>query len=348
MTFGLIQLPWWGYVLLTLALTHITILSVTIYLHRHQAHRALDLHPLVSHFFRFWLWLTTGMGTKEWVAVHRKHHAKVETEDDPHSPTVAGIRTVLWQGTELYRAETAKAETLEAYGHGTPDDWLERQLYSKHSVLGVSLLLIINFMLFGFIGITIWAVQMAWIPFFAAGVINGVGHWRGYRNFESPDASTNILPFGILIGGEELHNNHHAFASSARFSIKKWEFDIGWFYIQMMRRLKLARVKKLAPIPMFNNAKPQVDVDTVSAVITNRFNVMADYARHVIADVYQDELRKASVAKRQLLRKGRKFLHRADTLLDSKAQSHLQNLLAENDTLKTVYEYRKRLQMIWQ
>lgn len=345
---GLIEMPWWGYILVVLGVTHITIAAVTIYLHRCQAHRALELHPVVSHFFRFWLWVTTGMGTKEWVAVHRKHHAKVETEEDPHSPVIEGISKVLWEGVELYRAETANQETLEHYGHETPDDWIERNVYSKFTFLGMISLFFINFTLFGFVGISIWAIQMAWIPFFAAGVINGIGHWRGYRNFESPDASTNIVPVGMLIGGEELHNNHHAFASSAKFSVKPWEFDLGWLYIQLLSALGLAKVKKLAPTPMFNNDNPLIDYDTVSAVIANRLHVMSDYARIVIADVYKDEMRKANVSSRKFMRRGKKLLSRADNLLDSHAQERLQKLLEESDSLQVVYEYRQRLQTIWQ
>ena len=247
---GLLPLPVWGYIILALVLTHITIVSVTLYLHRHQAHRALDLHPIVSHFFRFWLWLTTGMETKQWVAIHRKHHAKVETEGDPHSPKIYGIKKVLWEGAELYRAECPNEETMRIYGHNTPDDWIERNLYSRFSAAGPTTMFIINFVLFGFAGMAIWAVQMAWIPFFAAGVINGIGHWWGYRNYETEDTSSNIVPFGILIGGEEMHNNHHAFASSARFSNKWWEFDIGWMYIQLMQAIGLAKVKKVASRPM--------------------------------------------------------------------------------------------------
>ena len=348
MLHGLIELPWWGYILVTLVLTHITIVSVTVYLHRCQAHRALELHPLISHFFRIWLWLTTGMGTKEWVAVHRKHHAKVETEDDPHSPMIVGINKVLWEGVELYRAEAAKPETLEKYGHETPNDWIERNVYNKFTFLGMIFLFLINFTLFGFLGISIWAIQMAWIPFFAAGVINGIGHWWGYRNFESPDASTNIVPVGILIGGEELHNNHHAFASSAKFSTKSWEFDIGWFYISLFKFFDLAKIKKIAPTPKFNNNKPVVDDDTVSAVITNRLHVMSDYARVVIGDVYKEEMRKANVTRRRLLRRGRKLLSRADALLDQHAQERLQNVLAQSDSLNVVYDFRQRLQTIWQ
>ncbi|MCL2658540.1 MAG: fatty acid desaturase [Betaproteobacteria bacterium] len=285
---GLVDLPWWGYVLVTLALTHVTIASVTIFLHRHQAHRALDLHPLPSHFFRFWLWLTTGMVTKEWAAIHRKHHAKCETEEDPHSPQTRGLRKVLWQGAELYRAEAKNAETLSKYGHGTPDDWLERNLY-RHSVWGVSLMLIVDVALFGFIGLTIWAVQMVWIPFWAAGVVNGLGHYWGYRNYDCADASTNLAPWGILIGGEELHNNHHSFATSAKLSAKWYEFDIGWMYIRILALLGLAKVKKTIPTPKFGTAKSVVDFDTLQAIVTYRYDVMRRYVTS-FKDVYREEV----------------------------------------------------------
>src|SRR5215831_309468 len=244
---GLMSLPWWGYIVVTLVLTHVTIAAVTIYLHRHSAHRALDLHPAISHFFRFWLWLTTGMITKEWTAIHRKHHAKCETVDDPHSPQTRGLRTVFFQGTELYRAEAKNQETLDKYGKGTPNDWMERNVYSRFGWEGVGLMLVVNLVLFGPIGATMWAVQMAWIPVLAAGVVNGIGHFWGYRNFATGDASTNIVPWGILIGGEELHNNHHAFGSSAKLSSKWYEFDIGWLYIRILQAFRLARVRKVAP-----------------------------------------------------------------------------------------------------
>lgn len=345
---GLINLPWWGYILVTLVLTQITIASVTIYLHRHQAHRALELHPVVSHFFRFWLWFTTGMGTKEWVAVHRKHHAKVETEEDPHSPVIHGINKVLWEGLELYRSETANQETLDQYGHETPDDWIERKLYSKFTFLGIVCLFIFNFTLFGVVGISISAIQMAWIPFFAAGVINGAGHWYGYRNFESADASTNIIPVGIFIGGEELHNNHHAFASSAKFSNKPWEFDLGWQYIRVLSLAGLAKVKRLAPTPLFNHDNTLIDYDTVSAVISNRWHVMSDYAQQVIGGVYKEEMHKTKTGKRKLFRKGKKLLSRTDSLLDSNARERLETILSESETLREVYKFKQRLQDIWQ
>ena len=243
---GVFDLPWWGYVLVALALTHVTIVSVTIFLHRHQAHRALDLHPLASHFFRLWLWLTTGMVTREWAAVHRKHHAKCDTPDDPHSPQVYGINRVLWLGVFLYVKEARKPETLERYGHGTPDDWLERNLYARFQVVGIVLMGAADVVLFGVVpGGLILLTQVAWIPFWAAGVINGVGHYWGYRNWPTPDWSTNIVPWGVLIGGEELHNNHHAFPTSAKLSYKWFEFDVGWLYIVVLDALGLARA--LAP-----------------------------------------------------------------------------------------------------
>src|SRR5690348_14253705 len=276
---GFFELPWWGYALVALGLTHVTIAAVTIYLHRCQAHRALELHPVVSHFFRFWLWMTTGMVTKEWAAIHRKHHAKCETAEDPHSPQVYGINRVLWLGVFLYVKESYNKETLERYGHGTPADWMERNIYSRFATTGVTLLLATDLFLFGVVpGALIWATQIAWIPFWAAGVINGVGHFFGYRNFDVSDASTNIVPWGILIGGEELHNNHHAYASSAKLSSKWYEFDIGWLYIRILAALGLATVKKVAPKPRF--AEPRaVDLHTVQAVLANRYDVLSRYAK---------------------------------------------------------------------
>ena len=344
---GLLDLSFWGLVAATLVLTHLTIISVTLFLHRAQAHRALDLHPAVSHFFRFWLWLTTAMVTKEWAAVHRKHHAKCETPDDPHSPQIFGIRKVLSQGAELYRAEADNPETLERYGHGTPDDWLERNVYTRHPIAGVGLMLIIDVLLFGVAGITIWAVQMMWIPFWAAGVINGVGHYWGYRNFEPKDASTNIVPWGIIIGGEELHNNHHAFPSSAKFSMKWWEFDLGWCYIRLLQSLGLARVKKVAPIPHRERGKQVVDLDTLKAVVINRLHVTAEFARQVVMPVLREELRKADASRRQFLKRARAALVRDDARLDAQQRDRLQRALSSSQRLQTVYEYRLKLQAIW-
>ena len=347
---GLIALPWWGYIIAALILTHITIAAVTIYLHRHQAHRALDLHPIVSHFFRFWLWLTTGMITKEWAAIHRKHHAKVETPDDPHSPQVRGIRKVLLDGADLYRQEAKNRETMEKYGHGTPDDWLERRIYTPHNGKGIILMLLIDLLLFGPIGLTIWAVQMIWIPLFAAGVINGIGHYWGYRNFEVADASTNIVPWGILIGGEELHNNHHTFGSSAKLSSKWWEFDIGWMYIRTMEAIGLARVKKIPPELTCNTAKQHIDVETVKAVITGRFQVMAQFARDVMKRVHREELKKADRTDPEswaTLKRARRLMVREAAQLDEAKHRLLERALEINDRLKTVYAMKQKLVSIW-
>ena len=276
---GLVPLTWWQVIVVALVLTHVTIAAVTIFLHRCQAHRALDLHPIVSHFFRFWLWLTTGMVTKEWAAIHRKHHAKVETVDDPHSPVTRGINTVMWSGAELYRAESRNPETMEHYGHGTPDDWLERNLYARFSWQGVGLMLALDVILFGAIGATIWAVQMAWIPFFAAGVVNGLAHWWGYRNYATSDTSTNLVPWGLIIGGEELHNNHHAYGTSAKFSAQWYEVDLGWLYIRALSAVGLAKVRRVAPKLKLQASKPEADHATLQAVITHRYQVATTYAR---------------------------------------------------------------------
>jgi stearoyl-CoA desaturase (delta-9 desaturase) len=348
---GLIVLPWWGYIIVALVFTHITIAAVTIFLHRHQAHRALVLHPIVSHFFRFWLWLTTGMVTKEWAAIHRKHHAKVETPEDPHSPQQYGINTVMWQGSELYRKEAKNHETLERYGHGTPDDWLERNVYTGRSKHGIALMFVINVVLFGPLGITIWATQMIWIPIFAAGIINGIGHYWGYRNFEVADASTNILPWGILIGGEELHNNHHTFGSSAKLSSKWWEFDIGWLYIRLMEIVGLAKVKKIPPALSYNETKQHIDIDTVRAVITARFQVMSHFAREVMQNVHREELKKADRADYEswaLLKRTKRLMVRETALLDETSRHRLHKVLEQNGTLNTVYTMKQKLQDIWQ
>lgn len=345
---GLLDLSWWGYVLVALGLTHVTIAAVTIYLHRHQAHRSLELHPVVSHFFRFWLWLTTGMVTKEWTAVHRKHHARCETEEDPHSPQIFGLRKLLLEGAELYRKESRNAETLEKYGRGTPDDWLERHVYTGSSKIGIGVMLSINLLLFGPIGLTIWAVQMLWIPIFAAGIVNGIGHFWGYRNYESPDAATNISPWGIIIGGEELHNNHHAFPSSAKLSSKPWEFDIGWFYIRSFEILGLAKVKKVAPEPVINPSKHAVDMETVKAILVNRLHVLSHYAKDVVVPVLREEAHKADTGCRSLLKRAKTTLVRGDAVMDEEDKVQLQAALNRSPALSTVYEYKTRLQELWQ
>ncbi len=344
---GLLDLPWWGYLLATLGLTHITIAAVTIYLHRHSAHRALDLHPIVSHFFRFWLWATTGMTTKAWTAIHRKHHAKCETVEDPHSPQIFGIRKLLLEGAELYRVEGANKETLEHYGHGTPDDWLEKHVYGKHDRIGIGSMLIVDVILFGPIGITIWAVQMMWIPFLAAGVINGIGHWWGYRNFQSEDASTNVVPWGILIGGEELHNNHHAYATSAKLSNRWYEFDIGWMYIRILETLGLATVKKIAPKVKLV-AKTQCDSDTLQAVITHRYDVVTRYARSLrdtcAAEMQALKARAVSVDSARL----RRWLHIDAAALPEKELAERAQVISQSNVLSTVYTMRDELAGVWQ
>ncbi len=347
---GVFDLSFWQLVGLALVLTHITIAGVTIYLHRCQAHRALDLHPIVSHFFRFWMWLTTGMITKEWAAIHRKHHAKVETVEDPHSPQVHGINTVLWTGVVLYVRESRNRETIERYGHGTPDDWIERNLYSRHEKLGVTLLLLIDIGLLGVIpGALVWLTQIAWIPFWAAGVINGIGHWFGYRNFKVADASTNIVPWGILIGGEELHNNHHAYGTSAKLSNRWYEFDIGWMYIRILETFGLAHVKKIAPTPKFVAAKAAVDMETLQAVIANRYDVMARYAKSFKL-VWREEVAKLKEAsdERARVEAIKRALHQDASELREADKANLNTVLADNAVLAKIYAMREELIALWE
>ena len=342
----------WQIVLYTLLTTHITIAGVTIFLHRAQAHRALDLHGIPSHFFRFWLWLGTGMVTKEWVAIHRKHHAKCETVDDPHSPQTRGIKTVLLQGSELYRTEAKNAETIAKYGHNTPDDWVERNLYSRYTWQGVGLMLLINLLLFGAIGATVWAVQMLWIPITAAGIINGIGHYWGYRNFEAPDASTNISPWGVIIGGEELHNNHHTYPTSAKLSVKPYEFDIGWAYIRGLEMLGLATVRKTVPQLKLGSVKPVADGKTLEAIITNRYEVMANYARS-LRRASRSEIARlksegaASTAKLATMRIARRWLHRDDDKIPHAAREQVAEAVALSPYLAKLVAMREELRLLW-
>ncbi len=351
---GVAGASWWQIVLYTLLTTHITIAGVTIFLHRAQAHRALDLHPLPSHFFRFWLWLGTGMVTKEWEAIHRKHHAKCETADDPHSPQTRGIDTVLWRGSELYREEAKNEQTLAKFGLGTPDDWIERRLYSRHTVLGVSLLMILDLLLFGAIGATVWAVQMVWIPVTAAGMINGLGHWWGYRNFEAADASTNISPIGLIIGGEELHNNHHTYPTSAKLSVKRFEFDIGWAYIRALESLGLATVRKLPPQLVLGDVKPQADRKTLDAVIANRYEVMAKYARELRracgTELSRLKATGGSVvhgARIAELRLAKRWLHRDDDKIPTHVKAQVASAAAANPVLAKLVAMREELRLLW-
>lgn len=345
MFYGILDLPWWGYLVTFLITTQLTIMSVTLYLHRCSAHRSIDMHPILSHFFRFWLWITTGMGTKAWTAIHRKHHAKCETKDDPHSPIVLGIKTVMWKGAELYRREQINQETLDRYGHGTPNDWLENNLYSK-STYGLYSLLVLAVVLFGVPGIGFWALQMAWIPFFAAGVVNGLGHYWGYRNFECADASTNLSPIGFFIGGEELHNNHHTYPTSAKFSIKPWEFDIGWLYLVIFRTLGLVKIKRVAPKVKSVPGKT-LDLETVRHLINNRFQVMTRYTKDVTLPVLKAEKRVLAPADWKIVKSVKSALTREPSRVDVSAKERLALALPKSKLINQTYEFRVRLQNIW-
>ncbi|MCQ9328338.1 DesA family fatty acid desaturase [Pelistega suis] len=349
---GLLQLNVWQVIGITLILTHITIAAVTIYLHRSQAHRGLDLHPIVSHFFRFWLWMTTGMVTREWVAIHRKHHAKCEKEGDPHSPVIYGIDRVLWRGAELYRDEALNEETIKRFSHGTPNDWIENNLYSKHPSLGILFMLVIDIALFGAMGLCVWAVQMAWIPFWAAGVINGLGHYVGYRNFSSPDTSTNLVPIGILIGGEELHNNHHAYGTSAKFSSKWYEFDIGWMYISILKFFRLAEVKKVAPkLKLAKQVQEEVTENTLHGIITHRYEIMTRYASLLKQTALQEMARlqrnpeaKAEVAKLNFISQ---HITQSEQGLNDAQRAELAESLSQNKALAQLVAMREELFRVW-
>ena len=345
---GLLAFSWWEIILYALVTTHITIVSVTIYLHRHQAHRAMDLHAIPAHFFRFWLWLGTGQVTKEWVSIHRKHHAKCETSEDPHSPQAYGIKTVLLKGAELYRAESKNKETMSKFGHGTPNDWIERNLYTRFSWQGVGLMLVLNLALFGAAGLAVWAVQMAWIPVTAAGIINGIGHYWGYRNFEAADASTNISPWGIMIGGEELHNNHHTYPTSAKFSVKPYEFDIGWVYIRTLEKMGLAVVKKVPPKLHLGVVKPVADEKTLEALIAHRYEVMAGFARELRrAGKREIEVLRAKNADVSVLRSANRWLHRDEDKVPAAAKPQLAQARAEHPVLDKMVTMREELRQMW-
>ncbi len=341
--YGIVDLSFWGYVLVAFLSVEFTFMAITLYLHRDACHRSLNLHPILRHIFRFWLWAGTTMLTKSWVAVHRKHHARCETADDPHSPQILGIKKVLLEGAELYGVQARNPETLEKFGRGTPDDWIERNLYSKYQYLGVTLYVIACLVLFGVPGIIILSVQLIATPLMAAGIVNGIGHYWGYRNFECPDAARNISPWGLLIGGEELHNNHHAFPSSAKFSIMPWEFDIGWLYIKVFSALGLARVIRIAPQPLRQQHRP-VDLDTVQAVVINRMHVLRDYSLNVMLPVLRAQIGSVSS---QLAQGARKLFVREPAILNDASRRKLSELLASNQQLKTVHDFRDRLKLLW-
>ena len=344
---GILDFSVWQKVIATLVMTQVTIMSVTLYLHRHSAHNSLDLHPVLKHFFRLWLWLSTGQNTKEWTAIHRKHHAKCETSDDPHSPVVKGLNTVLWQGAELYRKEAENEETLQRFGQRTPDDWVERNVYSAHKMKGIALMAVIDLLCFGLAGITIWAIQMIWIPFFAAGVINGLGHAWGYRNFECKDAATNISPWGLFIGGEELHNNHHTYPNSAKLSVKPWEFDIGWMWIRLFGALGLAKAKHVAPVAVPNPDKQELDLDTIRAIIHHRFQVLSEYHNKVMLPVIKEQKAKMQMPERKQFKRARKLLTREPRLVKDYESNRIAAMLEQNAMIKTIYEKSHELQEIW-
>ena len=344
---GILNLSVLGMVIFTLVVTHVTIVAVTVYLHRHAAHRSVEVHPALGHFFRFWLWLTTGMITREWASIHRKHHAVCETEEDPHSPKIKGLGAILWRGAEAYREASKQREIMDRYGAGCPDDWVERNVYQRFNFLGIVLMLIIDVALLGVAGITVWAVMMIWIPFFAAGVINGIGHYWGYRNFECPDAATNISPWGILIGGEELHNNHHTYPNSAKLSQKPWEFDIGWFWIRLFETFGLARPLSTGPVVERVSGKTAIDVDTAWAVLNDRFRVMARYAEEVVAPLVEQEYHRADHATRALFKKAKKTLCREDSLVDAAGKTRIAELIGHSPEIREIYEFRLRLQDVW-
>ncbi|MBF8649209.1 acyl-CoA desaturase [Pseudomonas putida] len=344
---GLLDLSAWQLVGITLLMTHVTIVSVTVYLHRYSAHRALELNSGLKHFFRFWLWLTTAQNTREWTAVHRKHHAKCETPDDPHSPVYKGLSTVLRKGAELYREEARNPETLRIYGKNCPDDWVERNLYSRYKLGGIVLMALIDLLLFGTAGITIWAVQMMWIPFWAAGVVNGLGHAVGYRNFECRDAATNLVPWGIVIGGEELHNNHHTYPNSAKLSVRRWEFDMGWAWIRLFCLLRLAKVQRVAPIAHRVAGKASLDMDTAMAILNNRFQIMAQYRKLVIGPLVKQELARVDASVSHHFRRAKRLLSRETSLLEDRHHVRIESMLAHSQALKTIYEKRLALQQIW-
>ncbi|MFT5594477.1 MAG: stearoyl-CoA desaturase (delta-9 desaturase) [Oceanicoccus sp.] len=342
---GLWGLNGWQVLLFTLVMTHISIVSVTIYLHRAMAHRAMDVHPILAHFFRFWLWLTTATVTKEWVSIHRKHHAKCETVDDPHSPVIKGLKTVLLTGAELYKNEAENEETITRYSKGCPEDWVENNIYQKYKMLGIFIMLGFNILMLGPIGITVWAIQMMWMPVHAAGIINGLGHALGYRNFECSDAATNITPIAIWIGGEELHNNHHTYPNSAKLSVKRWEFDIGWMYITIFKALGLIKNVRTGPVIAIDKTKLELDFDAALAAANNRFKIMATFYKSVIKPVAKSEGKQAQL--NLPFSKAKRLLRKEEALLSDKYRQQLADLLAHNEMMEKVYKMKQELQLVW-
>jgi stearoyl-CoA desaturase (delta-9 desaturase) len=346
LAFGLTGSTWWVVLVYGLLATQLTIFSVTLFLHRSAAHRAVDFHPAVQHVFRFWTWMTTAMVTQEWVAIHRKHHAKCETAEDPHSPVHFGINRVFWHGVELYQEARTDRAMVEQYGIGTVNDALERKLYARFPALGPTLLLFALVAAFGAVGLALWAVQMLWIPFWAAGVVNGLGHWWGYRNYETSDRSTNLVPWAFWIGGEELHNNHHAFPSSAKFALKPYEFDIGWAVLRGLEKLRLATILRVAPSLAVRESVEVADAETLRALLAHRAGVMTHYFRTVIKPALAEEAQQARASAARLGRRLRKALANDGQWLDPAQRERLAIWVHERPSMARVIEYRRRLAQI--
>ena len=346
--YGILGLGFWGYVIAGALGVHITLIAITLYHHREQAHRSVDLHPALRHFFRFWLWINTGVITKQWVAVHRKHHAMCEREGDPHSPQLVGLKTVLLQGAELYRKEARNPETVEKYGRGTPDDWVERHVYSRWPNVGIALLFFVIVFLFGLPGIALYGIQLITMPLLAAGIINGLSHARGYRNFETDDASTNLWPLAVFVAGEELHNNHHAFPSSARFSQHPWEIDLGWWHLRLFAALGLARIRRVAPKPELVEEASSPDIEALRSILINRMHVLRHYRKSVTFPVLRGEIRKYKGKARAPVRRAKRWLTRHPSLLDVQSQERLAELMEKYPSVKTVMEYRNELKALWE
>ena len=345
--FGVVGLSVWAPIVFALVTTQITIVAITVYLHRHSAHRALELHPVLKHFFRFWLWISTGMSTREWTAVHRRHHARTETSDDPHSPIIEGLGEIVFKGVKYYR-QGITDETLRIYGKGTPDDWLEHNVYEKREFLGIGSLAVVDLLLFGVAGILVWAVQMVWTPFWAAGVINGIGHAWGYRNFETPDHAKNIVPWAFFIGGEELHNNHHTYPNSPKLSVKRWEFDIGWMWIRLFESMGLAKPNRVGPVVVKDLSKSEIDLDSVVGLMNDRFNVMAKFGKKVVAPMVRAQYH-ANIANqsRALLRRAKALICRDENVISDSDLKHLDELKVQFPNLEIVHSLRVRLSEVW-
>jgi stearoyl-CoA desaturase (delta-9 desaturase) len=346
--YGLVPLPWWGYVVWTLLWAHVSLMAITLYFHRDQAHRSVDLHPALRHFFRFWLWINTGAPTRQWVAVHRKHHALCERDGDPHSPVIYGLRRVVLQGAELYMDEARKPETVEKYGKGTPDDWLERNVYGRFDYTGIGLLVAFDILMFGAAGIIMVAVQLATMPVLAAGIINGVCHSKGYRNFETNDASTNLWRFGLLIGGEELHNNHHAFPTSARFSLRPGELDMGWLHLKVLSALGLARIRRVASEPDLGTTSPAPDLEALRSVMINRMHVLRAYMHDVTLPVLRRECESLGSNAKAVVPRVRRWLTWHPHLLDESERRHLGELVEQLPSFNLVLKFRNELKSLWE